>query len=265
MLWHASIDDSADSRREKVIISACLIGSSEHWRDVSRPWKVKLAEYNLQYYKSSECGNLSREFEQFKSASYPKPMGRNAADRIRDELDQIIKNAKVRGIGVVVPIVDFNKIRADSKYASIIAADPYEWAVQNLWHQCAKAIKVLGRNQTVTFAHDSGDNYVRLSRLYKEFKAKNPISARTMAGLVAMDDKKHPRIQAADVAASVTLRFALKWMDDRSKVTLDRLASSMYKIVVANENWTREVLEHEMKKHAKAPSVYPESGQAEDD
>ncbi len=105
MLWQASIDDSADRNREKVIISACLVGDCERWRDLVRPWKVKLATNNLNYFKSSECGALSGEFLQFRSEQkYPKPLGREAADKIRDDLDQIIKNSDVRGIGVIVPV-----------------------------------------------------------------------------------------------------------------------------------------------------------------
>ncbi len=244
-LWRASIDDSADRNREKVIISACLIGDCERWRDLVRPWKVKLATNNLNYFKSSECGALSGEFLQFRSAQkYPKPMGREAADRIRDDLDQIIKNSEVRGIGVYVPVPVFNKIYAEPRYAAIISSpNPYEWAVQLLWNQCANGMEELGRNHIVTFAHDDGDNYDRLRNLFRDYKAKNPKNARRMADLVPLDDKKHPTIQAADVAASVTQRFAVEWAENPNEATLKRLQTSMHRIVVSTEEWTREAME----------------------
>jgi len=244
MLWRASIDDSADRNREKVIISACLIGDSERWRDLVRPWKVKLATNNLHYFKSSECGALSGEFLQFRSEQeYPKPTGRETADKIRDDLDQIIKSSKVRGIGVIVPVPVFNKIYAEPRYAAIISSHPYEFAVQLLWNQCAKAMEGLGRNNIVTFAHDDGDNYDRLRKLFRDYKVKNPKNARRMADLVPLDDKKHPTIQAADVAASVTQRFAVEWAENSNEATLKRLETSMYKIVVSTEEWTREALD----------------------
>jgi len=245
VLWRASIDDSADRNREKVIISACLIGDCERWRDLVRPWKIKLATNNLNYFKSSECGALSGEFLQFRSEQkYPKPMGREAADKIRDDLDQIIKNSEVQGIGVIVPVPVFNKIYSEPRYAAIISSpDPYQWAVQLLWNQCAKGMEELGRNHTVTFAHDDGDNYDRLRNLFRDYKAKNPKNARRMADFVPLDDKKHPTIQAADVAASVTQRFAVEWAGNPNEATLKRLKTSMYKIVVSTEEWTQEALE----------------------
>jgi len=85
VLWRAYVDDSADRNRKKVIISACLIGDCDQWRSLARPWKAKLAENQLEYFKSSECSTLSGQFRRFRSElNYPKPKGREAADKIRD-------------------------------------------------------------------------------------------------------------------------------------------------------------------------------------
>lgn len=245
VLWRASIDDSADKNREKVVISACVLGDSDQWRTLVRPWKTKLAENGMEYFKSSECGRLDGQFRQFRNElRYPKPLGRQAADKFRDELDQIIKHSEVIGIGVIVPVAVFAQIYAEPQYAALISSDAYEWAVQILWGQCVKAMRQLGRNHVVTFAHDDGENYDRLRRLFIDYKAKNPNSAQRMADFVPLDDKKHPTIQAADVAASVTQRFAVQWVDNPTQTTLQRLRSSMYKIVVTTEEWTREALDH---------------------
>jgi hypothetical protein len=244
VLWRASIDDSADRNREKVIISACLMGDCEQWREVVRPWKVKLAENNLNYFKSSECGALSGEFLQFRSEQkYPKPLGRQTADRIRDELDQIIKNSRVCGFGVIVPVSVFDRVYAEPQYAELLSSDPYELAVQLLWDECAKGMEALGRNHVVTFAHDDGDNYDRLRRLFQDYKVKNPKHAQRIADLVSLDDKKHPTIQAADVAASVTQRFAVQWAENPSEATFERLESSMYKVAISTEEWLRSALD----------------------
>jgi hypothetical protein len=245
VLWRASIDDSADRNREKVVISACLFGDCNQWRTVVRPWKVTLAENNLDYFKSSECGLLNGEFLKFRSEEkYPKPTGRQNADRIREELDQIIRNSEVCGIGVIIPVPVFTEIYADPRFAALVSPDPYELAVQILWDECAKGMRQLGRNHILTFAHDDGDNCDRLRQLYASYKEKNPNDARRMADFIPLDDKKHPMIQAADVAASVTQKFAVEWAEDPNTATLKRLEDSMYKVVVATEEWTREAMEH---------------------
>ena len=256
VLWRASIDDSADRDRKKVVISACLIGDCEQWRSLVRPWKAKLAENQLAYFKSSECIALSEQFRRFRSElNYPKPKGREAADKIRDALDQIIKNSEVVGIGVIVPVAAFEKVRAEAQYAAILSADPYEWAVQILWDQCTKAMEELRKNNLVTFAHDDGDNYDRLRRLFRDYKAKNPISAKRMADFVPLDDKKHPTIQAADVAASSTQRLAIQYVDDPSSATLQRLQATMHKVVVATEDWTREAMDYVIRFRSKRGKV----------
>jgi hypothetical protein len=256
VLWRASIDDSADRDRRKAVISACLIGDCDQWRSLVRPWKAKLAETQLDYFKSSECISLSEQFRRFRSElNYPKPKGREAADKIRDELDQIIKNSEVVGIGVIVPVAAFEKIRAEAQYSALLSADPYEWAVQILWDQCTKAMEELSRNNLVTFAHDDGDNYDRLRSLFRDYKAKNPKSARRMADFVPLDDKKHPTIQAADVAASATQRLAIQYVDNPNSATLQRLRATMRKVVVATEDWTREALDHVIQFRAKHGKV----------
>ena len=45
------------------------------------------------------------------------------------------------------------------------------------------------------------------------------------------------------MAASVTQRFAVEWAENPNEVTLKRLETSMYKIVVSTEEWTREALD----------------------
>jgi len=244
VLWRASIDDSADRKREKVIISACLIGDCQQWRGLVRPWKAKLAENDLRYFKSSECNLLRGEFMRFGSEKdYPSPLGRQIADGIRDELDQIIKDSEVLGIGVIIPVPVFAKCYAEPRYAAIISPDPYELAVQILWDQCVKGMEQLGRDHIVTFAHDDGDNYDRLRKLFRDYKARNPESARRMADFVPLDDRRHPTIQAADVAASVTQRLAVQWADSPSSATLERLKANMYKVVVSTDDWLREALD----------------------
>lgn len=76
-----------------------------------------------------------------------------------------------------------------------------------------------------------------------------------MADFVPLDDKKHPTIQAADVAASVTKRLAIQWADSPDTATLQRLRATMHKVVVATEDWTREALDNIIEFRAKRGKV----------
>ena len=112
---------------------------------------------------------------------------------------------------------------------------PYRLAFQQILAECAKAMRLLGRNNLVTFAHDDGDDFPQLHAIYKNFKKKNPSLASVMADFVPLDDKLHPSLQAADVAASVTYRYAQAWAISPDADNLKRLRNSMYKINIWGE------------------------------
>ena len=244
VLYRIAIDDSADRERKKVIISGCLIGDSEAWRIVSRRWKACLADYGIAYFRSSECAALRGEFFRLNSlAKYPKPTGREAANKIRDELDGIIKDSSLVGIGSIMPVSVFEKLIANPRYSPIIGKDPYDLAVQTLWDECTKAMKELGKNNLATFAHDDGTITTIFELCLETTKKKNPKSAKKLVDFIPLDDKAHPSIQAADVAASVTQNLAIQWVDSPSNATLQRLKGRMYKAVVWTEQWSIGLME----------------------
>lgn len=154
-------------------------------------------------------------------------------------------------MAVIVPIADYTRVRSEPRYAAVAPENAYAWAVQILWDQCAKAMKGLGRNHILTFAHDNGEDYEFLHRLFIDYKKKNPGQAPRLDNFVPLNDKTSPPVQAADVAASVTKRFAVDWVEDRSSVKLKRLQSTMHKIVVATEKWTKTACDYEIGQRVK--------------
>ena len=53
MLYRAFIDDSADRNRERVIVAGAIIGNEKEWKPFYKPWKDRLAQDGLEYYKDS--------------------------------------------------------------------------------------------------------------------------------------------------------------------------------------------------------------------
>jgi hypothetical protein len=114
-----------------------------------------------------------------------------------------------------------------------IPAVPYRLAFQQVLAECAKVMILLGRGNIVTFGHDDGEDFHILNGLYKEFKKRNPRYQRLMADFVPLDDKLHPPIQAADVAAYVTYKYAEAYAENPTPDNLKRLRGNMFKVV----NW----------------------------
>jgi hypothetical protein len=223
-MYGGFIDDSADRNRERVVISAVIIGNFNDWNYLTKKFRNRLKQDGIDYFKSSHCNHLRGQFFKFRSLKdYPLPKGREAADSIRADLDRIIKKSKAVGVGVVIPIPLFHNLKNEPRYAPFIPDDPYHWAVQSVWDESRKAVLHVGRDSAITFAHDDGSNFHVLHDLFLAYKAKNPGAARVLRDFVPLDDKTNPPIQAADAVADVTFRYAEEWAINPTPENMRRL------------------------------------------
>jgi hypothetical protein len=60
MQYQGYIDDSADRNRERVVISAAIIGEYDNWRYLTRYWNKRLHQDGIEYFKSTHCRHLKR-------------------------------------------------------------------------------------------------------------------------------------------------------------------------------------------------------------
>jgi hypothetical protein len=249
VLWNGMIDDSADRDREKVVISAALVAAKDQWQSLRSAWRKRLAQDGIEYFKSSHCRHLRGQFFKYRDhANFPAPSGRETADRMQEDLDKIINACDIRGVGAIIPVPLWQKFQSDTEYSAVCSGDPYHWAVQTVWMQCAQGVSELGRGNVIAFAHDDCSNFPVLYQLYGSYKTKNRTAKKLFVGLTALDDTTNPPIQAADVAASVTHRYAIEWLESRTTATLKRLRESMYRISVWDERFAHLVLDNELKK-----------------
>jgi hypothetical protein len=255
-MYGGFMDDSADRNRERVVISAVLIGDFSDWKYLTKAFNKRLKQDGLEYFKSSHCNHLQRQFFKFRSL----PAGREAADSVRADLDRIIKKSKAVGVGVVIPIPLFRKMKGDPRYAPFIPNDPYEWAVQSAWNESVAAVLHVGRDSTLTLAHDSGSNFHVLHKIFLEFKAKNPIASRVLRDFVPLDDKQNPPIQAADILADVTFRYAEEWAVNPTTENMRRLRGNMHKVCIWDESYAVENLEQMIKSQNDTEKSLTEAG-----
>ena len=244
VLHNGMIDDSADRNREKVVISAALIGNAGEWQKLRGAWRERLNQDELAYFKSSHCRTLNGQFHKFRS----DPQGRDKADHIAEDLDAIIKGSETLGIACIIPVPLWKRLQADPQYAPVVTHDPYMWAVQTVWMLCAETMLKMGRGHVITFAHDDSSNFEFMRGLYKLFKKRNPKYGRVLAEFIPLDDKTNPPIQAADVAASVTQQLAVEWIDEplAPELKLKRLEENMYQIARWDERFARAALDESL-------------------
>jgi hypothetical protein len=236
MLYRAYIDDSSDRNRERVVVCGAIIGDEPRWTFLTKKWNARLAQDGLQYFKSSHCNSLNGQFHKFRSM----PDGKQRADKVRDDLDAIIHESQVMTLGATLPIPFYKTMLADQAKFGPIPDVPYRLVFQQVLAECAYAMVEMGRDRIVTFGHDDGDDFDALRGVYQRFKQTNKHHAKRMADFVPLDDKLHPPVQAADVAAWVSFKYAEDWVINSTAENLKRLRGSMYKMIIWSEQMRTE-------------------------
>jgi hypothetical protein len=95
------LTDSADRDREKVVVSAVVVGDQPRWIALRKAWRERLNQDNLDYFKSSQCRHLRNQFFKYRDQiKYPPPSGRAAADKVQADLDRIIYECQLLVMGI---------------------------------------------------------------------------------------------------------------------------------------------------------------------
>lgn len=263
MLYRCFIDDSADQHKEIAVIAGALVAAHGEWSKLRPVWNARLLRDDVPYFRSADYSKLAGSFSCFRDdVKYPKPKGSEAARALRNDLEKIVAKFKIIGLATVIPIELYNEFRTTVPgAASFFHEDAFESAMQTAIMECAYTAKdrLVGDNNRMAFVCDDSPNAARYSTVYTEFKAKNPIIGEMMGGLVHLDDKKHPPLQAADMMANVTKEIAVKFVESNKDLLRNdprtnypgmvqptRLQESIYAISIWNWHWMKNVFEENM-------------------
>lgn len=207
-IW-SPLDESTDKERRHVFVVAGYIARQREWTEIERKWKLRLEKENepspMKYFKTSECQRLSGEFTRFRDKTkYPQPQGRIAANKVRDDLLQILKSSAAAGIGLGVFLKDYKNIRKNARARKVLPSDPYLGAYHQIIIQiCGDLREEMPSTETVAFLIDSHDLATTLVDTYPLLKHHNPLCAEWMGSITPMEDELSPALQAADLLAAL--------------------------------------------------------------
>ena len=242
MLYRTFIDDSADQKQEIVMVAGALMGGQKRCNELGRKWTACLKRHHIRYFRSSDYNSLSGEFEIFRDdLKYPRPAGRNAARVIRDELDAIVKASGLLGVASVWPLPVYWKAVEKYELSKKLDPDPFSTAMQSVMRDCALIVREdlprdkKNRENVVAFVCDDTDKAPKYAAAYAGFKSKNLLIQDTLGGMIHLDDKKTPALQAADVVASIAKEMAHQYFDTGNQSELRRLQGAFYKLVIWDE------------------------------
>ena len=207
-MW-AALDESTDRERKYTFVVAGYLGRQNHWANAQRKWMRRLAEDGLKYFSTNECMFLSGEFKKFRdNEKYPKPLGRLAANKIRDDLYNIMCDEYVAGYALGVRMKEWKAIRKSARARKILHADPYIHMYTMMMVLITGDLEdehLAGRLSTregVAFLCDEHDKGIKIKNAYNDLMRFNPSCAPWMGSLSYMDNEQSPALQAADLLAA---------------------------------------------------------------
>jgi hypothetical protein len=238
------VDDSSDEKQEVAISVGAFVGQFGAWCDVKNRWTRRLKADGLDYFRATEYNGLHGQFFRFRdSVKYPKPLGSQAARRLRDDLKSIILKSKLRGAALVIPLDLYWDIRGSSKEAmQIFTEDPFEIAIQSMIDECVQDAIKERLGVRLEFICDKSSSAPRIEATYRAYKEINPQANEIVASFEHRDDKLFAPLQVADLMAHLGREVYMTKQEPKG------IKESVAWVKVWNEEMMLGVLQHEKKR-----------------
>jgi hypothetical protein len=250
VLLQTFIDDSSDQRQKVLTVSASVASTYRQWTQLRLKWNKRLKKDGLKYFKSSEFFRLGGEFRVFADPiRFPKPKGREAANRLRKDLEDIITETGAIATATCVPIETYQEFRSTVPgAAAVFDQDPAEAALYSVVHECLLMMQEDFPQSRIRFVCDSTSAQERFTKVYFDYLRIHPQCKAFIQGadLPHLDDKKHPPLQVADMVASISREMATRFLQDPTDaVEIKRLKGSMFKVCIWNWTWMMDTLQRQ--------------------
>ena len=242
MLLRTYIDDSKDETQQKYFIAAALVGSHDEWGHFNREWKrVLRISPRIKYFHAKEWRGLDGEFRQFRDPDkWPRPKGGEAADEKRNSPRDVIEKSRILQVAVTVSVPVWNQVRnSHPEVAKFLGDDPYVAALQSVFFELACDVKDYHKKNRIGFVCDDEEKADFYRKAYKDFRKHNPTVAKVMnPGLLSLDDKVVPGLQAADMTANFVNTLHAKYGCDKPiPIPLPDFTQRFYKLYFWNYDY----------------------------
>jgi Protein of unknown function (DUF3800) len=206
-----AVDESADKGQRHIFAVAGLCWRHDKWIDLKWYWNRCLKKHGIDYFKTSQYIRLDGAFSRFRNKTDdPPPSGRQAAKEIFDELAQIIRTSRVKGVGLAIDLKAWRSIKKSATAKKVFPhKDPYVFGHAALIVYIAGELTGNIRGRMVAFLLDYHSRGKLILGQMDALKENNPECAPYIGTVGFDDDKTTAQLQAADLIAGVSKNYAL--------------------------------------------------------
>jgi hypothetical protein len=226
---HCPMDESADEKMREVLVVTAVIGRTENWQLFEDAWYAALGS-EIIYFHSKEFTALDGEFRKFRNKEkYPPPAGRQAAQRIVSQLEDVLLSQNFGRMAIGISMADYaDAVGSEPEAKMLFSNSSYTEIYSALMVDVARQVQSDAPECAVAYVYDdSPEPSINFERVYDAFQAarlNHPEVGERMRSLVPLSDKVHAPLQAADLLAHVMKDAFLAWFrTDRSMpIPLDK-------------------------------------------
>lgn len=209
----AFIDESYDEKREYAFCLGAFLANEIQWNLAQKKWLNRLAEDEIEYFRSSDCKALEGPFKKLVKRYNSKARAHDAANAIRSDLEDILLSYSWLGFGLGIVVADYQEVFHITPAARMMySEDPTEAAYSQIMYEIALAVQKNAPGCEVAYVIDDSSYSGRIAEAFKAVKHNHPELAPTMRSILRLDDRVTMPLQAADLIASAIKDGFLDWV-----------------------------------------------------
>jgi Protein of unknown function (DUF3800) len=203
-MFRVFFDESTDQHQKNIVYIGGFVGRWEQWAKIEWRWAALLQEYDIRYYRAYEAEHAKGEFD--------KPPYRTNKDYLTDDQRELLREvrrrffssiieAKVSGVGIGVPVDEFNAVANTTEKRDKFGGTPYylcgHLAIMSIMHAIVTEVR---SKELVAFIFDQQYEYeAEMKRVTSELgKKPSPYTAQ-LGSTDFADKKKYIQLQVADL------------------------------------------------------------------
>ena len=246
--WKVCLDDTCDEKRKDFICVGALIGRKDGWNRFNKEWRRVLNRHpSIDYFHGKDLPKLQGPFAKFRDQQlFPRPTGMDAAVMKRTDLQKVIKDSTLVGLGIGVLLPEYHEIRdTHPRGKTFMAKDAFEYVLQELVYRATKTIAEFDTRARVSFVSDKSERSAVYELVYEKWKESNRKTAAFMLGISHEDDKTYFGLQGADMVASAVNRVYRSNVKDGVIPDEYPLSEAIFRIGKIDRNYLLTMLGHQ--------------------
>lgn len=209
----AFLDESADETRTGVYAVGVFLASEAYSRVIEHAWSKRLSEDAVPYFRSTDCRAVVGPFRSLRQKYGGLENAREAAARIRADLEEILLSFHWIGLGIGVVVEDYDVVLKEiPETGFFFAKDHTIAAYSQIIYEIARAIRKKAPGHAVSFMIDGSSSREKIQDAVRAIKIIHPVVGSSITTITAGDDKTVVSLQVADLLASIVKDSFLKWL-----------------------------------------------------